>query len=70
MQLDNTINLKLGIIEEGKLKGLKLILEPRKDLKDNEYYVEKGMLNGQHEFSKACLICEKFIPDQGCQNKH
>ena len=61
--------MKLGLIEEGKLQGKKVILEPRVDMKDNEYLVEKGLFfNGSPEFSKACLTknCEKFIPDNGC----
>ena len=60
--------MKLGIIEEGKLKGKRVLLE-RKGLRDNEFYVEKGVfLNGSPQFSKACLNkgCEKFIPDNGC----
>jgi len=61
--------MKLGIIEEGKLKGKKIILTPRKDMEQSEYYVSKGtFLNGSEQFSKACLICEKFIPDNGCNH--
>ncbi len=61
--------MKLGVIEEGKLKGKKVILEPRNGLKDNEYFVESGVfLNGAPTFSKTCLNkgCETQIPDIGC----
>jgi len=55
----------LGKIEEGKLKGKKVILEPRSGLKENEYLVEKGLfLNGSPQFSLHCLNkgCECEIP--------
>ena len=53
----------LGIIEEGKLKGKKIILEPRGELKKNEYLVEKGaFINGSPQFALHCLVCEKEIP--------
>lgn len=60
--------MKLGIIEEGVLKGKKVILEPHEGLKDNEYFVEKGgFLNGAPMFARYCLNkgCEKEIPDNG-----
>lgn len=64
------MKLTLGIIEEGKLQGKKIILSPREGLKQNEYLVEKGIfMNGSPEFSKACLICGEFISDNGCE-KH
>ena len=55
----------LGIIEEGKLKGKKVILSPRKDLPDNLYLVEKGkFINGSPQFALHCLTkgCEKEVP--------
>ena len=55
----------LGVIEEGKLKGKKVILSPRKDLPDNLYLVEKGtFLNGSPQFALYCLTkgCEKEVP--------
>jgi hypothetical protein len=56
-----------GVIKEGPLEGKRIIIEPRKGLKQNEYFVEKGsFLNGTAQFSKACLLCGKFIPDSGC----
>lgn len=59
----------LGVIEEGQLEGKKIIIAPRSNLKQNEYLVEKGLFfNGAPEFSKACLVCEQFIPDSGCPN--
>lgn len=62
--------MKLGIIEEGVLKDRRIILSPRKGLKDNEYMVENGKMVGDNiMFSKFCLICDIAIPDQGC-NKH
>lgn len=57
--------MKLGVIEEGKLKGKKIILEPRKGLEENQYLVEKGtFLNGSPQFALHCLTkgCEKEIP--------
>lgn len=57
--------MKLGVINEGKLKGKKVILEPRTGLKDNEYLVEKGpFLNGSPAFTKFCLntSCQCEIP--------
>lgn len=57
--------MKLGIIEEGRLKGKKIILEPH-DLAQNEYLIEKGtFFNGSPMFHKACLVCEDFISDSG-----
>lgn len=55
----------LGVIEEGKLKGKKIILEPRTNLEENQYLVEKGVfLNGSPQFALHCLTkgCEKEIP--------
>ncbi len=55
---------KFGIIEEGKLKGRKMVIEPRVDLLDNLYLVEKGLfLNGSAQFSLHCLAkgCEKEV---------
>lgn len=55
--------MKVGIIEEGLLKGKQIILEPH-DLPQNEYLVEKGtFFNGSPMFQKACLVCENFISD-------
>ena len=57
----------MGIIEGGKLKGKRIILEPRKGLPDNIYLVEnETFLNGSPQFSHFCLICEKQIPSNGC----
>lgn len=63
--------MKFGIIEEGKLKGQKIILEPRNGLKNNEYIVEKGVFNnGAQMFQKACLVCEEYIGEvcTNCKN--
>lgn len=50
----------MGVIEEGPLKGRKFIIP-------SEVYVEKGtFIGGSAQFSKACLIHHKFIPDGGC----
>lgn len=60
--------MKLGEILDGTFRGRKILLSPRVNLKENEYLVEKGLfLNGSPEFSKACLIHEVFIPDNGCE---
>lgn len=62
--------MKLGEILEGKLKGRKLVLEPRGKLKPNEYLVEKGVfIGGMPQFAVHCLICEKEIPGK-CDVKH
>lgn len=61
--------LVLGVIEEGSLKGKKVIFSPRNGLKDNEFLVEQGVfMNGAPVFHKACLTkgCEKFIANRGC----
>lgn len=50
----------IGLIEEGLLKGRKFIIP-------SEVYVEKSGLPGGNNFSKACLIHQKFIADQGCE---
>lgn len=34
--------IKMGMIEDGGLKGKKIILKPRKGLKKNEYLIEQG----------------------------
>ena len=57
----------LGVIEEGKLKGKKVILEPRVGLENNIFLVEKGtFFNGAPMFSKHCLSvgCEKEVDDE------
>lgn len=57
--------MKLGVILEGELKDKKIVLEPRTNLPDNIYLVEKGVFfNGSPEFSKACLVCEKYVGDK------
>lgn len=62
--------MKIGLIESGKLKGKKIILEPRTGLRDNEYLVEKGkFINGSEQFALHCLICEKEIPGK-CDKEH
>jgi len=55
---------KFGKIEEGKLKGRRVILEPR-GLPENLYLVEKGQfINGSPQFALYCLTegCEKEVP--------
>ena len=54
-----------GKIEEGKLKGRRVILEPRESLPENLYLVEKGkFINGASQFALHCLTegCEKEVP--------
>lgn len=54
-----------GIIEEGKLKGRKVILSPREGLPENLYLVEKGeFFNGSPQFALHCLTqgCECEVP--------
>lgn len=61
--------IKLGVIEDGGLKGRRIILEPRKGLKRNEYLIEQGVFfNGSPMFAKYCLMCEIPISDNGCLN--
>lgn len=62
--------MQFGLIEEGKLKGKKVIVNPH-NLPDNEFFVEKGVFfNGSAQFARYCLNegCEKEIPDNGCPN--
>lgn len=62
--------MQLGIIEEGKLKGRKIILHPREKLLDNIYLVEKGtFFNGAPMFSPHCLVCENEINSDVCENQ-
>lgn len=57
----------MGMIEEGSLKGKKIILKPRKGLKKNEYLIEQGVFfNGAPMFALYCLMCEVPIPGNGC----
>jgi hypothetical protein len=50
----------LGVIEEGNLKGRRFIIP-------SEVLVEKGVhATGATEYSLACLIHHKFIPQSGC----
>jgi hypothetical protein len=50
----------IGMIEEGELAGRRFIIP-------SEVLVEKGARGGAGaEWSKACLIHHKFIPDSGC----
>lgn len=56
--------MRLGVIDEGRLKGKKVILDPRNGLKENEWLVEEGVfMNGMPMFHKACLNrgCEEYI---------
>lgn len=48
-----------GIIETGKLKGLKFLLP-------SEVLVEKGNFNGIPKYAMACLIHEEYTPAGGC----
>ena len=59
--------MKLGIIQTGKLKNKKIIIEPRQGLPKNIYLVENGIFpNGSPQFSHFCLVCERQIPSNGC----
>lgn len=49
----------IGMIEEGALAGRKFIIP-------SEVLVEKGQLGAATQWSKACIIHHKFIPDSGC----
>lgn len=56
-----------GKIEEGKLKGRRVILSPREGLPENLYWTEKGVfLNGSPQFALYCLSggCEKEVPGE------
>lgn len=49
-----------GVIEEGALQGRKFLIPAT-------VFVEKGtFMNGQPEYARACLVHQRFIPDQGC----
>lgn len=57
----------VGQILEGALAGRKLILEPRKNLRPNEYLIEDGVfMNGAPTFSLHCLVHDMKIPNTGC----
>ncbi len=59
--------LKFGIIEDGRLKGKQIILEPRTGMKNNEWMIAEGTFaGGAPLFARYCLICEVKIPDTGC----
>lgn len=49
----------IAIIEEGNLKGRRFIIP-------SEVLVEKGQNGNSTEYSPACLIHHKFIPNGGC----
>ena len=55
-----------GIIEEGELKGKKVMLSPRNEgTPENLYLVEKGVFyEGSPMFALHCLTkdCEKEVP--------
>lgn len=51
----------IGVIEEGNLKGRRFIIP-------SEVLVEKGQLGNSTEYSLACLIHHKFIPNGGCED--
>lgn len=60
--------IQFGVIEDGGLKGKKIVLKPRHGLRNNEWLVEHGVfINGSPVFAKYCLVCEIPIPDMGCQ---
>lgn len=55
------------MINDGGLKGKKIILEPRIGLRKNEYLIEQGVFfNGAPMFALYCLMCEVPIPGNGC----
>lgn len=58
--------MQLGIIKEGRLINRKIVLDPRNDLKRNEWVIEKAVKSNQ--FALHCLVCEKEIPMNGCPN--
>ncbi len=62
--------MKFGVIDNGYFEGRRIILHPRKDMKDNEWYIETARsMNGESKFNKYCLLCEKEIMNE-CNTKH
>lgn len=62
--------MKFGIIESGKLKGRRAILEPRVNLPSNIFLIEKGaFMNGAPMYAKYCLTkgCEMEVSEK-CTN--
>ncbi len=58
----------LGVIQDGKLAGKVIILQPRNGLRENEWLVQDGnsSLTGQPAFKRFCLVCDEEIPVNGC----
>lgn len=50
-----------GVIEDGMLKGRQFIIP-------SVVYVERGQDVMGVKYARACLIHQKFIPDQGCED--
>jgi len=48
-----------GVIETGKLRGLKFLIPA-------EVLVENGNFNGIPKYQLACLIHEEYLPNSGC----
>lgn len=63
-QLVNSVNMKIGIIEDGKLKGKRiLVIGQDNKLPRNLHWVEKGeFLNGTPKFALHCLVCDVEVP--------
>lgn len=60
---------KYGVINKGKFKGRKVVISPRNHLESNEWVIETFPPNKKAKipvYSKACLIHEMLIPDNGC----
>jgi len=60
----------IGIIESGKFKGRKIILDEKGKINKNakEWWIEDGVfLNGVPKFTRACLKHDLLnIPSSGC----
>lgn len=60
--------ITLGQIDEGVLRGKKVVVAPRTGLPENIYFVERGYISGVPFYAQYCLNqgCEIEIPVQGC----
>ena len=63
------MTIQYGLIEDGVLKGRRVVLSPRDGLPNNIYLVEQGtFFNGAPMFTTYCLVCDKQVPGT-CPNQ-
>lgn len=59
---------RIGVVESGGFTGKKIILPVGKNPSDSVWLIEEGRFMGdQPIYHKACLMHEKFVEEEGCE---